>query len=122
MMAQRTIKIWITCMVLFSACYYDVEEVLYPPSTCDTENVSYQTHIVPILQQNCFVCHSAAANLGSITLEGYTNLMQQVNNGQLLGAIQHKPGFTAMPQGAAQLGSCDIAKIEQWITDGAQNN
>lgn len=122
MMAHRTIKIWIGCLVLFSACYYDVEETLYPPSTCDTENMSYQADIVPILQQNCFVCHSVAANLGDITLEGYTNLMQQVNNGQLLGAIKHQPGFTAMPQGAAQLRSCDIAKIEQWITDGSQNN
>ena len=121
-MVRQTIKILTVGMLFLSSCYYDVESVLYPQTTCVTTNMRYVTDINPIIETNCMVCHSAAANLGSITLEGYSNLIKQVNNGQLLGAIKHQPGFTAMPQGAAQLGSCDIAKIEQWIADRAQNN
>lgn len=121
-MVRQTIKILVVGMLFLTSCYYDVEEVLYPPTTCVTDNMSYVTDINPIIQTNCFVCHSAAANLGNITLEGYGNLIKQVNNGHLLGAIKHQAGFMAMPQGTAQLGSCDIAKIEQWITGGAQNN
>lgn len=103
-------------------CYYDVEEELYPSEECDTANVTYSADISPAIQNNCLVCHSNAARLGNITLEGYDNLKAQVNNGRLLGAIKHQPGFAPMPDGLPQLDACLIARIEQWITDGAPNN
>lgn len=105
-----------------SGCYYDVEEEIYPVIDCDTQNVTYSGTIQPILAGNCLLCHSAAVNTSGVTLEGYNSLMTYINNGRLLGAIKHQPGFPAMPQGAAQLPECDIKKIEQWITDGALNN
>jgi len=74
------------------------------------------------LQRNCYACHSAASNTGNVTLEGYSQLMNHVNSGRLEGAINHRPGFQAMPQGAAKMPACDIAKIEAWIVSGAQNN
>ncbi len=106
----------------FSSCYYDVEEELYPKIDCDTENVTYSGTVQPILAGNCLVCHSAAANTAGVTLEGYNSLKTYADNGRLLGAIKHQPGFPAMPQGAAQLPECDILKIEQWVADGAPNN
>jgi hypothetical protein len=109
-------------MVILSSCYYDSEEDLYPDTGCNTENLSYQANIVPILERNCYVCHSVAANTAGITLEGHAKLLEQVTNGQLLGAIRHEPGFTPMPQGASKLISCDIMKIETWIANGAPNN
>ena len=109
-------------IVWSGGCYYDVEEVLYPAGSCQTENMSYQTNIEPIIQRNCYVCHSQAANQGSITLEGYTNLLTYVQNGRLSGAIRHEPGFSPMPQNGPQLSDCDIAKIEQWVASGAPNN
>lgn len=110
--------------IVLTSCYYDVEEELYPPTECQTTNMSLQTNIVPILERNCYVCHSTTAgpNNGNVTLEGYTELIKYVNSGQLKGAINHTSGFAAMPQNAAKLIDCDIAKIEQWITDGAPNN
>jgi hypothetical protein len=84
--------------------------------------MSYQTNIVPLLQQNCYNCHSAAVNTAGITLEGYDHLMQYVNNGKFLGAVRHDAGFKPMPQLAPKLGACEISKIEHWIADGAQNN
>ena len=122
MMERRIISLLVTGMVILSSCYYDVAEVLYPPTNCVTDNMSYATHIKPILSQNCFVCHSEAANNGNVTLEGYTNLMIYVNSGQLMGAIKHQSGFSAMPQNSTPLSDCDISKIEQWIAQGAQNN
>ena len=121
-MERRIIKILLICMVALSACYYDSEEALYPASECVTTNMSYQNNIVPILQRNCYVCHSAAANTANVTLEGHGSLMQFVNSGQLLGAINHASGFTPMPQNAPKLIACEIAKIEQWVADGAPNN
>jgi hypothetical protein len=121
-MERRIISFLVLGMVFFSSCYYDVAEILYPAGTCSTANMSYVTDINPILQQNCYSCHSAAANNGNVTLEGYNHLIPYVNNGHLLGAIKHQSGFSAMPQNSSSLSNCDIAKIEQWITDGAQNN
>jgi hypothetical protein len=109
-------------LVTLSACYYDVEEVLYPPSDCVTENMSFLTDIVPVIQSNCYVCHSAAANTANITLEGHASISIYVQDGRLLGAIKHQSGFSAMPQNAPPLRACDIAKIESWIESGAPNN
>ena len=122
MMERRIIKGLMIGMVLFSACYYDVEEELYPATVCNTENMSYQNHIVPILQQHCYSCHSAAVNNGNVTLEGYSQFIKYVNSGQLLGAIKHESGFSAMPQGLSSLIPCNIKKIEEWINQGKLNN
>lgn len=121
-MERRIIKLMLVCLVAFTACYYDSEENLYPQTNCVTTNLSLQGDIVPILQRNCYVCHSAAVNTANITLEGHSELMKHVNSGKLLGAIRHEAGFQPMPQGAGQLIDCDIAKIEQWIADGSLNN
>ncbi|MCB9265568.1 MAG: hypothetical protein H6558_11120 [Lewinellaceae bacterium] len=123
MKIKRCIFFSITFFALgITGCYYDVEEELYPAVECDTQGVSYSGTVQPLLSGNCYVCHSAAVNTAGITLEGYNNLKVYVDNGRFLGAIQHQPGFSPMPQGAAQLPECDILKIEQWITDGAPNN
>ena len=123
MMVRQIIKYSLAVLaIVFTSCYYDVAEVLYPPTNCATDNMSYASDITPILQTNCYVCHSEAANNGNVTLEGYANVMQYVNSGQLMGAIKHQSGFTAMPQNSTPLSDCTISKIEQWIVQGAQNN
>lgn len=108
--------------VLANACYYDVEEEIYPSTECNTEDVTYSESVIPILQENCYECHSIAENTAGITLEGYNNITQYVNSGELLGVINHDPSFPPMPQGAPQLVDCNIAKIEQWVADGAPDN
>lgn len=122
MMERRIINLLILGMVVFSSCYYDVAETLYPAATCSTTNMSYVTDINPILQQNCFSCHSASVNNGNVTLEGYNQLIPYVNNGHLVGTIKHQSGFSPMPQNSSPLSDCEIAKIEQWVIQGAQNN
>ncbi|MBK8831477.1 MAG: hypothetical protein IPN60_11600 [Saprospiraceae bacterium] len=123
-MERLTIKVMLMGMVVMSSCYYDVAEELYPPTTCVTDNMSLQSNIVPILERNCYVCHSVTdgPNNGNVILEGYTQLIKYVDNGQLVGAINHESGFSFMPKNAAKLGDCDISKIEHWVLDGAPNN
>jgi len=124
-MEHRIIKtLLIGLVAVLAACYYDVEEELYPPTTCQSENMSYQNNIVPILERNCYVCHSKVAgpSNGNVIIEGYPELITYVDSGQLMGAINHQPGFSAMPKDASMLLDCDIAKIESWITAGAPNN
>jgi mono/diheme cytochrome c family protein len=123
MKEQTIIKFLLIGMVaILSSCYYDIAENLYPATDCVTANMSYQANIAPILQFNCNVCHSAAVNSGNVNLEGYDQVLISVSNGRLLGSIKHASGFKNMPQNAPKLVACEIAKVEQWIKDGAPNN
>lgn len=107
---------------LVTACYYDVEEELYPTLECLTDNVNYSEEVLSIITTNCYSCHNAASNFGNITLEGYAALKVQVDNGKLLKVIRHEAGVSPMPKNQPQMVACDIAKIEAWVAAGAPNN
>jgi mono/diheme cytochrome c family protein len=125
---MKQISSWIMLLFLsvaFFSCSYDNEEDLYGNEICDTSSVTYSKTIKPVLTANCYSCHSTsnAPSFGSgIKLENYDDLMVQVNNGKLVGAITHSPGYPAMPQGGAKLDDCPIEKIVTWINNGAPNN
>ena len=94
-----------------------------PPGTCDTVNMQYAAHIAPLIQTNCFSCHSTAnMAISGISLEGYANLKARVDDGRLLGAITHAAGFSPMPKDMAKLSDCNINRIRGWINRGAPNN
>jgi len=116
-------------LVLFilSGCYYDSEEALYgtPNTVCDTSVTKFSTEIKPILQSNCLTCHSNASaigNGGGIRLQDYADVKTQVNNGKLIGSIEHRAGFSAMPKGGGMISDCNILIINTWITRGSLND
>lgn len=103
-----------------TSCSYNNVEELYPQTGCDTDSLSYQNDIVPILENNgCIGCHG---NTASLDIDGYDDLKITVDNGSLLGSIKHSDGFRPMPDFQPQIDQCLIDKIEAWIYDGAQNN
>ncbi len=110
------------------SCYWDNEEYLYPQisSGCDTTAaITYSVGVVNLLQGSCLSCHSAsaAANLGgNIKLDSYTSVKTYADNGQLLGSINHDPGYSQMPKGSTKLSDCQIAVIDKWISNGTLNN
>jgi len=120
--------LWILFIVaLIAGCYYDNEEWLYPNPdlTCDTTGVAYSKSVVPILQTNCYSCHSskqAAAYGNNIDVEKYSSLKQSINSGSFYGAVIHKSGYSPMPKGGARLDTCSLTKIKIWIDKGALNN
>jgi len=113
-------------IILFSACYYDKEELLYPAgalTNCDTlGTVSYSAKVVPILQQKCYSCHSVAFASGNIAMSTYATDRAIALNGSLYGSISHANGYSPMPQGAAKMTPCEIATIKKWIDAGSPNN
>jgi len=118
------IKLWVlvSALIFLTACYYDKEDELYPPNSGPKSNVSFSTDVLPILSNNCFVCHSTAAALGNVILEGHDQTLIYVNNGSLLGSIKHESNFIPMPNGSAKLSNTLIETIEVWIAEGAKNN
>lgn len=113
----------VVCLIVFqSSCYYDKEELLYPPINCDTVAISYASKVKPILETSCFACHSEAIQQNGIDLETFDQLKNYALNGSLLGSIKHARGYSAMPQGGSKLSTCDIAAIESWIKAGTPQN
>lgn len=115
---------YLGCIVLMvligGSCSKASEEELAP--ACSTADMSYADDILPIISGNCYGCHGNDIVTAGIDLEGYTDLKVRVDNGDLVGAITHAPGYTPMPYNQPKLSDCDINKIKAWIQSGAPNN
>ena len=91
--------------------------------SCDTTNMTFAADVKPILQANCYACHSNTTfSISGTKLEEYADLKEHVEHGDVIGSITHASGFPAMPENAPKLSSCDINKIKAWIDRGALNN
>ena len=122
-------KILIIFLIILSGCYYDNEEELYPDGSapCDTSNVTFSGTVFPIIQSNCFGCHSGAAPQGNVLLEDYNSISAagQIPSGQygsIYGAISHASGNSPMPKNGTKLTDCNIQKIKKWIDEGTPDN
>ena len=123
---KRTI-LFLLITGLIAGCYYDNEEALYPKidKGCDTTGITFSKSILPILQTNCYGCHSAGenANLGKgINLEDFAVLKQRVGTGELYASVVQDQSVLPMPKDGAKLDTCSITKIKIWIDKGALNN
>lgn len=126
-MKRITALFLISIIAINTNCYFDNAEELYPdiPGACDSSQADYVAKVKPIIQQSCYTCHSSgnANALGSgIDLEAPSDLSIYVNNGSLIGSIEHTSGFSAMPQGGGKLTNCQIETIKTWISNGALTN
>ncbi len=111
--------------LFLGSCEWKNEEEEFGVVVCDTSQVTLSGTVKPILQTNCYACHSssAASSFGAgINLEDYSALQSRANSPSFLGSIKHSSGFSSMPRGAAKLSSCDIRLIETWVQNGANND
>ncbi len=113
-------------MILLSSCYYDNYEELYPAplgvDNCDTSGtISYANSISPIFTNNCNGCHSSSNSNGNIVLDNYDGVLNAVNSGKLIPAIE-QTGTFPMPPGGVKLSDCKISQIKIWISQGSLNN
>jgi len=99
------------------ACAYTKKDLIDKPCVLPA-NVSYAADIAPILEANCYDCHSGASSLSGILLDNYDGLIYYANNGYLYGCITHAPGFRPMPDSGGKLSDCEIATIKKWIDSG----
>jgi hypothetical protein len=120
---KRTRSVLLLASVsLLSSCYYDNEEELYEYynnlNPCDTAAVSFSADIMPMIQGNCVAgCH-VAGGTGAGIFENYLEVKAKVDNGSLL---QRVVVTQDMPPAGA-LTDCQIALVQAWILNGAQNN
>ena len=114
-------------LFILAGCYYDSEEALFgkPGTGCNTDITNFSTEIKPILQSNCLTCHSnsaAPSSGGGVKLQDYADVKTYVDNGKLIGTIEHSSGYSPMPKGGGKLSDCNILILNTWISKGVLNN
>jgi mono/diheme cytochrome c family protein len=114
-------------IMIASSCYYDKEGLLYSatvsgPCTDSTGVVSYSQKVVPLLQQQCYSCHTGGSPSGGIAMGTYTTDKAIGQNGKLYGSINYSAGYSPMPKGAAKMSNCQVATIKKWVDAGMPNN
>ena len=89
-------------------------------ATCTGTPPTYTADIKPIMNASCALagCHNATSKQDGYDLSSYAGTVAAAGKAAFLGSIQHKSGYSAMPQGASQLSAAALNKIECWV----QNN
>ena len=115
-----------------SACSYTNSADTITPCNLPL-TVSYQANVLPILQQQCYRCHSAdkykVLTSSTLNMEDFASLKYYATpaNGRnnvsyLVGNIRHDDGFVKMPYDGGKLSDCEIATIQAWVDAGALSN
>jgi hypothetical protein len=119
----------LSLLPLFTCCYYDSAEDLYPGVNLDvlndTTNVTFNGTVKPLLETFCFQCHgnSTASTKGkNIYLENYSDIKSAADDGSLYGSVSWAPYYTRMPKDANKLPDIKIAQLKRWIDSGAPND
>ena len=118
-------NLFIVCILLFViSCSKDVQEqVLTPPSGCDSAQMHYGSDIKPIISSNCsyFGCHSPGGE-GSFDYTTYEGIANRIRAGRMLDRLalpvenpQHMPEHREMD-------ACQLYKLRLWIAQGYPNN
>lgn len=124
----------LSAWALLGACSYTHEAIPEPACPSVPTAISYKTHVLPILKQDCYRCHDAQhyqnLALGALNMENFSEVKYwstpaNGQNGQswMIGNLLHQPGFKPMPyDGVGGPDACQIALIKAWVDAGAPNN
>ena len=112
------------CILMLNSCNYDNEESLYGVIDCDTNFVSFETDIYPIISSHCIMCHGGPSPSAGLALETYAQIYQSATepyNG-IIDRISRPEGDPLMMPGSYRIPQCQIDKIVAWVEQGALNN
>jgi hypothetical protein len=94
--------------------------------------ITYDDHVLPILREKCFACHSQDKKRGGLSLSNYTGLMtgggsgEVIKPGDLEGSLLYKlithQQEPYMPPRSETLPKETLATIAAWIQGGALEN
>jgi hypothetical protein len=116
------IPVFLFVIALFTGCYKDKEELLYPgtKSDCDTIPAKFGKDILPIFLTYCAManCHDAITAQGGRTFTNYTGIYNAKEVIETRALI-----IKDMPQAPnPKLADSNINKINCWLLSGAPDN
>lgn len=92
--------------------------------------VSYETHVKPILARRCLPCHSAGEMRSGLNVETFAGILKGGGSGDVVKpgrpttsilylAVAHEGnGIPRMPLGASRIPDSEINIIKEWIAQG----
>jgi hypothetical protein len=81
----------------------------------------YSRDVAPVLALHCNRCHGDDYTGGGVDTRTYENLKRTANLGLLIELIEgRRGGNQRMPRDAPPLDAAAIAKIREWVNDGAR--
>jgi hypothetical protein len=105
---QEYIKYWIDFGAENSSC---------GNTTCDTLGfLTYTNTVKPLMDLHCVGCHAAGSPSGH-SLDSYAGVKSSVGTRKYMPSVDHS-GPKPMPLGGNKIPSCDIAKLQKWISNG----
>ena len=119
--------ILVAVLMTLSACYYDNPP---EPEPLILDEISFSTHLVPILKNNCSTanCHDGTSKPNLLEefaydelIGGYVNTLFPEES-ILYKSVEFESGADPMPPGGPQLPELDREIIRLWIVKGAIND
>ena len=105
--------------VFFHSCVNNNEEDLYGISPCDTSDVTWESPVREILQQNCVMCHGPTFAAKGVRHDSYEAEKAVINDGRLRGLINHLPGYSKMTKDRGKLPECELKILNACLDNGA---
>lgn len=111
--------VFIFLIVTCFSCYFDNEEELYGPVSCDVSNVTYSNDVVAIINSSCATtgCHVAGGS-GPGDFTNYNELKAKVDNN----TFQTRVLIDKTMPPSAPLSDCELSILQTWVDNGALNN
>jgi uncharacterized membrane protein len=117
-MTKKSRVVIFMALVFASSCYFDKEEELYPNNNCNTQDVTFSTHVSAAINNKCATagCHVAGGIPPNLTnFAGVSGSVDRIR----IRAIEQR---TMPPASAPKLTDCEHKQIQTWINNGAPNN
>jgi Na+-translocating ferredoxin:NAD+ oxidoreductase RNF subunit RnfB len=89
---------------------------------CEPDNIAYAANILPLIQDYCAGCHGDNREDGGVNLASHAEVLRYVEDGSLVGSMEHAVSFFPMPPEAVRVPECRILQVKNWIAAGAPNN
>ena len=86
-------------------------------AVCTGTTPTYTANVKAIMDASCALsgCHSAASKKSGYDLSSYAGTSAGAAKTAFLGSVQHKSGYTVMPEGASQLSSAQLTTLACWV-------
>ena len=124
-MCVKNIYFVFLSILLLNSCNYDNEKSLYGSFDCDTNVVSFEMDIYPIISSHCTTCHAGPSPSAELALETYEQIKSSALNGSysgMINRIEKQEGTPLSMPPNYRLELCQIQMIKAWVEQGALNN
>lgn len=104
-------------VILAVSCKKDEDD----PTNCSGITPTYTADVKPILDASCAKsgCHDAITKANNFDFSTYSTASAISQGNRFLGAIEHKSGFSAMPQDGPKLSDDKIQQLTCWVENGS---